>query len=202
MDMCKPTEFHKKLEALAGDWTGPETMYPSHWDPQGGTSTGTYHCRVVCDGFAVVQDYEQVRGGVVCFRGHGVFGYDVQQNCYLWHWTDSMGGMPCTATKGQWNGDTLVWENESPMGKSRYTHTFLPDGRIGFSMEVSQDGATWAKLMDGTYAKVVATAQKAATAKATKKAKKPAKPAAKAKPAKKPAKPAKAAKKAAKKNKK
>lgn len=161
MDMPRPNEFHQKLAAFAGDWIGDETMHPSPWDPQGGKTTGTYHCRVVCDGFAVVQEYEQKRDGVVCFRGHGVFGYDVQQNCYLWHWTDSMGGMPCSATKGQWVGDTIVWENESPMGKSRYTHTFLADGRCNFKIEVSQDGATWALLMEGTYAKVTASAARA-----------------------------------------
>lgn len=181
MDMPGPTEFHQKLKAFVGEWTGEETMHPSPWDPKGGKSKGTYHCRVVCDGFAVVQEYEQVRDGVVGFRGHGVFGYDVQQNCYLWHWTDSMGGMPCVATQGQWSGDTIVWQNESPMGKSRYTHTFLPNGRCAFKIEVSQDGSTWAPMMDAIYGKVVGKMAKkgAAKAKAAKKPAMKAKPAAK-----------------------
>lgn len=206
MDMQRPNEFHKKLEAFVGEWTGAEIMHPSPWDPQGGKSTGTYHCRVVCDGFAVVQEYEQKRDGVVCFRGHGVFGYDAQQNCYLWHWTDSMGGMPCSVTKGQWVGDTIVWENESPMGKARYTHTFLADGRCYFKIEASQDGAMWALMMEGTYAKVAAKAAPKRAAAKAKKAKKPAakakKPATSKKPAMAAKKPVKAAKKAAKKNKK
>lgn len=28
MAMPKPTKFHKKLEALVGDWSGEETMHP------------------------------------------------------------------------------------------------------------------------------------------------------------------------------
>lgn len=156
MQMPRPTKFHKKLAALAGDWTGDEVFPPSHWEPKGGKAKGRYKTRAIAGGFAFVQDYEQLRGGKVTFTGHGVFGYDVQQNCYLWHWTDSMGGMPCTATKGQWTKNQIVWENEGPMGRSRYTHTFLRGGKLGFKIEASQDGVAWTVMMEGLYTKKAA----------------------------------------------
>lgn len=153
MQMPKPTKFHKKLEAFAGDWTGDEVMHPSPWDPKGGTAKGKYRARVIADGFGVAQDYEQRKGGKVVFTGHGVFGYDPQEQCYLWHWSDSMSGVPCTATKGKWEGNKLVWSNQSPMGHARYTHTFLRGGKMGFSIETSQDGSSWSVMMEGDYTK-------------------------------------------------
>lgn len=153
MQMPKPTKFHKKLAALIGDWSGDEVMHPSAWDPKGGKSKGRYKARAIADGFGVVQEYEQKRGGKVTFTGHGVFGYDPQQACYLWHWSDSMGGVPPTVTKGKWEGNRLIWENQSPMGHARYIHTFLRGGKVGFTIETSQDGNQWTLLMEGTYVK-------------------------------------------------
>lgn len=152
MKMQKPSKFHKKLEALLGDWSGDEVMHPSPMGP-GGKSKGRLKARAIVGGFGVAQDYEQKAGGRLQFSGHGVFGYDAQQNCYLWHWSDSMGGVPCSAIQGQWVGNKLVWQNQSPMGHARYTHTFLRGGKMDFRIEVSQDGAQWATMMEGHYTK-------------------------------------------------
>lgn len=46
MHMPKPTEHHAKLEMLAGQWQGTETMYPSQWDPEGGTAIGRNDIRL------------------------------------------------------------------------------------------------------------------------------------------------------------
>lgn len=192
MHMPKPTKFHKKLEALVGNWTGDEVMYPSPMNPEGSMTTGTYTSRWVTDGFAVIQEYEQKTDGDVTFSGHGVFTYDPNEKCYLWYWFDSMGSVPATGTKGQWSGNKFVWHSESPMGHARYTHAFLRGGVCAFMIEYSEDGKKWALMMEGHYSKVGA----AKSAKPAKKAaKKPAaKPAPKAskkgtkKAAKKPAK--------------
>ena len=151
--MPKPSKFHKKLETLIGDWSGDEIMHPSPWDPKGGKSKGRYKNYAIAGGFGVAQEYEQKAGGKVQFSGHGVFGYDSHENCYLWHWSDSMGGVPATATKGQWTGNKIVWENQSPMGHARYTHTFLRGGKVAFSIEISQDGENWSPMMEGIYTK-------------------------------------------------
>ncbi len=154
--MPKPSKFHKKLATLIGDWSGDEIMHPSPWDPKGGKSKGRYKNYAIAGGFGVAQEYEQKAGGKVQFSGHGVFGYDTQENCYLWHWSDSMGGVPGTATKGQWTGNKIVWQNQSPMGHARYTHTFLRGGKCAFTIEVSQDGTQWSMMMEGLYTKKAA----------------------------------------------
>lgn len=154
MKMPKPTKFHKKLAAaLVGDWSGDEIMHPGPMDPKGGKSKGRYRSRLATSGFTVVQDYEQTVGGKVTFEGHGVFTYDVNENCYLWYWFDSMGFVPCTTTKGQFVGNSIVWTNQSPMGHARYTHTFLRGGKCAFKIECSEDGQQWAPMMDGLYTK-------------------------------------------------
>jgi len=153
MQMPKPSKFHKKLEALVGDWSGDEVMHPSPWDPKGGTAKGRYKARVIAGGFGVAQEYEQKQGGKVVFTGHGVFGYDPTEGCYLWHWSDCMSGVPCVATKGKWEGNKLVWQHQGPMGHARYTHTFLRGGKVAFTMESSPDGKEWSPMMEGLYTK-------------------------------------------------
>lgn len=172
MEMPKPTKFHQKLASLVGEWSGDEVMHASPMNPQECRTFGRYTARWITDGFAVVQEYEQYTGDQVTFRGHGVFTYDTNEKCYVWYWFDSMGNVPCTATKGQWVGDSLVWQNQSPMGHARYTHRFRKDGSCDFSIECSQDGQQWMPMMQGTYAKAKAGASKVAP--------KAAKPAAKA----------------------
>jgi hypothetical protein len=167
MKMTKPSKFHKKLEAMIGDWSGDEIMHASAWEPQGGSATGRYKVRSIAGGFGIVQEYEQKRGGKVTFTGHSVLGYDEKEKCYLWHWSDSMGGVPATVTRGKWSGNKLVFEHCSEMGHARYTHTFHRDGSIGFVMESSPDGQQWSRMMEGRYTN---KAQKAPEKKATKKA--------------------------------
>jgi hypothetical protein len=67
MEMPKPTAAHKQLELLAGDWVGEEIMHPSPWATGGGTATARVRNRVGLDGFAVIQDYVQERGGEPTF---------------------------------------------------------------------------------------------------------------------------------------
>ncbi len=104
MTMPKPTEAHRKLARLAGEWTGNEQLSPSPWDPQGGTAIGRCHNRLVADGFVLAHDYEQERGGAVNFHGHGVFSYDRSEQSYKLHWWDSM-GLGINVFKGQFEGD-------------------------------------------------------------------------------------------------
>jgi hypothetical protein len=151
MQMSKPTKFHTKLEALAGDWSGDETIHPTPWDPQGGPAKGAMKCRVDCDGFVLIQDYTQKRGGKVTYHGHGVLGYDAKEQRYLWHWSDSMSGVPGSVTRGEWKGNKLSFQHAHEMGHSRYTYTFNKDGSLGFTIENSQDGAQWAPFITAKY---------------------------------------------------
>ena len=150
MDMPKPTEAHRKLEKLVGSWSGEERLHPSPWDPQGGTALGRVRNRVALDGFIVVQDYEQERGGSINFRGHGVFSWDPSRPCYLLHWFDSM-GMPPNEFRGNFQGDVLIMTSQGPQGHSRAVFDFVEKGLYRFRMEVSQDGDQWYTFMEGKY---------------------------------------------------
>ena len=65
MEMPIPSDGHRKLEKIAGQWEGEETMHPSPWDLQGGKATGHIRSRVALSGFALINDYEQERDGKV-----------------------------------------------------------------------------------------------------------------------------------------
>src|SRR6185436_12826252 len=152
--MPKPDEHHAKLHRLAGTWTGEEKMNPSPWGP-GGTAVGRYQCRMDVDGFFLIQDYVQQKDGQPNYRGHGIFGWDGERKTFTWYWVDSMGQVPAAPSRGQWNGDTLVFEHE-PMGerRGRYTFQLSGDTTLLFRIENSQDGGqSWQTFMEGRYRK-------------------------------------------------
>lgn len=177
MDMPKPGDAHKRLGAFVGTWSGNETLHPSPWDPAGGPAKARLTNRSILDGFGVVQEYEQARGGKVTFRGHGVFWYDDQKKEFVLTWWDSMSGRP-GEYRGQFNGNVLRLDCPMPQGgHSRTSFDLSKPGRYGFSMEVSPDGQQWQPAMDGTYAKDAAPAAKtAAPAQPAPKARRSAKP--------------------------
>jgi hypothetical protein len=180
MDMPKPGDAHKKLSGLIGEWSGGETLHPSPWDPVGGKATAKIVNRWTAGGFAVVQDYEQRRGGKVNFSGHGVIWYDPGKQQYVMHWLDSMSGSN-SEHRGGFTGEVLTLG--APMaqgGHGRVVFDLGKSGQYGFSLDLSQDGQTWAPTMTGSYKKGGA---KKAAAKPVKKAaarKKIARPARKA----------------------
>jgi len=152
MEMPKPQDEHRKLKTLTGSWVGEETIYPSPWDPQGGPAKSKFQARADMDGFFVLADYVEERGGQVAYRGHGVYGYDPQTKAYTMHWFDSMGSGSPAPARGRWEGDRLSFEATSPMGQSRYSYRFESDDRYTFTIESSQDGGkTWNKMMDGRF---------------------------------------------------
>lgn len=151
MEMPQLTDAHRKLEKFVGRWAGEEKIYPSPFDPQGGTVLARVENRLALNGFAVVQDYEQEKNGQIVFRGHGVFRWEAMQQCYEMHWFDSMGFAP-SVFRGNWAGEVLTVINQSPQGHSRATFDFGPKGRYKFLMEVSQDGKQWFPFIEGQYA--------------------------------------------------
>lgn len=152
MEMPKPTDAHRKLQKLIGAWTGEELLSPTPWDPKGGTAVARVHNRMALDGFAVVQDYEQERGGVVNFRGHGVFGWDPEGQTYTMHWFDTM-GMPPNVYRGTFQGDVLTLTSKLQQGHSRAVFNLLQQDKYAFHMEVSPDGQQWTKVLEGNYSR-------------------------------------------------
>jgi uncharacterized protein DUF1579 len=151
MEMPRPQEEHRRLRALAGNWIGEETIHPSAWDPKGGAATGRFEAKVDMDDFFVLADYIEERDGKVSYRGHGVFGYEPKEKIYTMHWFDSMGSGTPTPARGRWEGNRLSFEQKTPMGHSRYSYNFDGDKRFTFTIDSSQDGRSWATIMEGRY---------------------------------------------------
>lgn len=152
MEMPKPGPSHKQLEAFAGMWKGEEKMYPSEWDPQGGTYGALMNSRVACDGFYVVGEYEQSRGAVVTFRGHSVIGIDPGTQEVVMHWFDSM-GTGVNEFRGKFEGQALTMLAKNPMGQHRMTYDLREKGTMRSKMETSKDGKSWKAMFDGVYQK-------------------------------------------------
>ena len=150
-EMPKPGPEHEKLaKALSGSWIGEETLSPSPWGP-GGPATGRSEIRTSLDGFWLIQDYTEEKDGHRVYAGHGVYGYDANRKKYVWNWFDVMGNVAPSASLGDWEGNTLTFLSESPMGKGRYVFVFR-DGEYDFSIENQFPGATdWTLFMKGTY---------------------------------------------------
>jgi len=152
MEMPKPQEQHQRLSALAGRWEAEETLYPSPWDPKGGKATGHMDARMALNGFFLISDYRQERDGKTTYEGHGVYGFEPKETCWTMWWADGMcptGGL----AKGQWQGNTLSFQNQSPMGHSRYTYVIEGPERMTFRLESSQDGKNWTLFMEGKFRK-------------------------------------------------
>lgn len=147
MEMPKSTADHKKLEKLTGIWKGTEKMYPSAWDPKGGEAQAITRSRLALDGFAVIGDYEQTRGGTCTYQGHAVYTWDAQAKQVVLHWFDSM-GHGVEEFRGAWSGDVLTLSSKTPMGHARLTYDFASAGVMRSSMEMSSDGKTWSKFFD------------------------------------------------------
>jgi hypothetical protein len=150
MEMPKPSAGHSRLRTLAGHWEGEETMHPSQWDPKGGTAAGRTTSRMALNGFALISDYEQERGGVITFSGHGVMTFEPKSDLYTLTWFDCMGSPPEVFT-GRFEGDRLTVAHGGPGMHARLTYDVRDPERLLTRMEMSADGLTWNTLFDGRY---------------------------------------------------
>ncbi len=150
MDMPTPTDAHKKLEMLAGSWTGQDILHPSPWDPKGAEANARVECRMALDGFVLLEDYEQKRDGKVSFTGHAVYSYDAVEGRYTVHWWDSM-GMRVNVYHGQFEGDVLEIVCVNETGHSKITTDLSEPGKLRFHMDHSQDGVEWSHCMESVY---------------------------------------------------
>ena len=151
--LLDPTDAHRALEALIGRWQGEETMHPSPWDPKGGSAIGMIHNARSLDGFAVVQEYQQVREDIASFFGHGVFRYDAQKSQYELHWFDSFGGAPSLFI-GTFEHGLLVLQQATQGGFMRTSWDLRQAGIIRYKAEVSGDAIAWQPFMEGVYERV------------------------------------------------
>jgi hypothetical protein len=153
MGMPEPSDGHRRLQQLVGDWEGEETMHPSQWDPNGGSALGRNRNRLDLGGFAVVSDYSQERDGQVTFTGHGVYTYSPESDQYTLHWFDCL-GTPPEVFVGDLEDNVLTLAHGGPGMHARMTSDFSTDGLMGAKMEMSPDGAEWQVLFEATYRRI------------------------------------------------
>jgi hypothetical protein len=151
MEMPKPQAEHQRLSKFAGTWVGEEKLFPSPWDPKGGTATAKVEAQMGLDGFFLITNYTETREGQVTYRGHGVSSYDQDEKCYVMFWFDSIGVVSPSPAKGKWEGSRLIYTHQTKMGHSRYTYDLQGEGRYKFTIENSQDGQQWAPFMEAHY---------------------------------------------------
>ncbi|MBI3834776.1 MAG: DUF1579 family protein [Planctomycetes bacterium] len=132
--MPKPNENHKKLQMLAGKWTGEETFHATPF-ALAGNATSTTNARVDLDNFFLISDHEQKRDGKVTYRGHGVYGYDTFANKFTMHWFDVMGCDPGAPATGDWNGNTLTLQHSHKMGHGKFTFVIDGEGKYTFKID-------------------------------------------------------------------
>lgn len=150
MNMPTPSDGHLLLKMLSGSWQGEETMYPSQWDPKGGTAIGRNEHEISLGGFALLADYEQERDGAITFSGHGVYTYNPDEDRHYLHWFDSMGSPP-EVFVGGFDGDVLTLGHGGPGMHARMTYDFSAPGIMKGKMEMSPDGAEWKVLFEAEY---------------------------------------------------
>jgi hypothetical protein len=153
MEMPKPTDAHRKLQSLVGTWKAEEKMFPSPWDPKGGTAVGRAINRLALDGFAIIQDYEQTSKDVVNYWGHGIFTWDPASQSYVLYWFDSL-GMGVNVFKGSFDENKLTLTYKSDQGYTRASWKFTSDKSYAYKMEVSGDGNQWQPMMEGSYSRI------------------------------------------------
>lgn len=140
MEEPQVTDAHRRLGCLIGAWMGDEMIHDSAWG-EAGTAVGRAFNRWGLDGFAVIHDYEQLRGARVAYRGHGIFRYRPADDVYVLHWFDSMGASQ--ELSGGFDDDVLRLGGSFPGGESRASWDFAEDGVCAYRMEARPDDGDW-----------------------------------------------------------
>jgi hypothetical protein len=135
------TQQHRKLELLAGQWEGKETVLPSSWNPKGGSAKCFVDAHLEVDGFFLVIDYiHEEAEAALKFRAHGVVGWDNEKSAYFMHWFDAYGAW---VGSGKWNDSKLAFE--FPNHRVSYelkekSYIFRIEIRQAAGLQLSQEG--------------------------------------------------------------
>ncbi|HTH48327.1 MAG TPA: DUF1579 domain-containing protein [Candidatus Limnocylindria bacterium] len=138
------------FDALEGQWSGHETIYPSPWGP-GGPAEGKWRIARDGSGLHLVFDYTERRADGTSFDAHSVAAIDPETGDWLLFLFDSYGFPPLQPARGRWEGNRLVLEKTTPRGVGRTVFEIGPD-RFSYSVASSAHGAaTFTPVMDGVY---------------------------------------------------
>lgn len=140
-------EMARLAELFVGVWHGDDGLTPRH--ARALPSFSTWIVRTSVDGFCLLVDYEEQRGGQVTYRGHGVHGWDTRDGCLYAYWFDSVGVMPRHGNRATLDGARYSYQDARPGGLTRFTYDWS-DGDLVFTIDRATDGA-WAPMHVGRY---------------------------------------------------
>ena len=148
-----PLEEHRRLTVLAGNWSGEETIYPSRWT-EGGPASSRVTARIDLNGFYLIQDTRQMRGGRETFAAHALFTYDRDDRLYKLFWHDSLGYFPPSPASGAWVGKVLTLVRGSLRGNARHTYEIIDDNSYSMTIQFSPDAEGWSDVLSGLYKRI------------------------------------------------
>jgi hypothetical protein len=145
-----PTEEHRRLAVLAGEWRGEETIFASRW-AEGGQATSEVSARIDLGGFYLIQDSRQIRDGKESFATHAVFTYDREDRLYKLFWHDSLGYFAPSPASGSWKDNSLVLVRGSLRGNARHIYEIIDNDSYTMKIQFSPDAEGWSDVMTGLY---------------------------------------------------
>lgn len=142
------------LAALAGEWTGDETIATTRWG-QGGPAVARIHARFDLGGKVLLLDYREERDGKASLQAHAVFAAGQEPGEYALYWFDSYGFTPSQPAPGHWDGKRLVFLRSSQRGQTRHIYEWVAEGIYRLTLESSFDaGVNWERVMEGEYRRI------------------------------------------------
>lgn len=113
------SEAHHALHRLAGTWEGQEKLFASAWAAES-IASGRLAYRIILDGLAMTQDYQQTRADGSLFELHGIWTVQPESETVLWYSFDSFVPAPEQPARGHWENDVLIMEKVTARGKARH----------------------------------------------------------------------------------
>jgi hypothetical protein len=149
----QPAPEYKRLAYFAGSWSFSGTAKDGPMGP-GGPITMKQTCDIMDGGFAVVCRAEG-KSPMGATKGASITSYDTDKKAYTY--TSAESNMPVFTALGTVKGPTWTWNTDGMMGTQRvYTRVTLTEGgpkAYDFAMEISMDGKSFARLVEGKFTK-------------------------------------------------
>jgi len=149
--MPQMTAEHESLGMWVGTWSGTGEMKPGPFG-DGGPMSWTETCSWFEGGKFHVVCKSKGEGPMGPMKGLGIMGYNAEKKVYTYYGVDNTGWSGYS--EGTRSGDTWTYQNEELMGgktyHSRFTLAMKSDTKITMTWEMSEDGANWAVMMEGT----------------------------------------------------
>ena len=156
MEMPSPAPELKKLDFLAGHWTAEGTMTPPGPPTTPATKwTMTTKAEWLEGSHFLVEHSDGDLGPMGKITELAVMGFDRDRKIYTYNAFSSLG--EAESATGTLDGDTWTWLSDEHRNgaafKGRYTMKVLSPTSYTMKFEMSQDGASWATVMEGKATK-------------------------------------------------